>query len=326
MNGKIYKITNTVNNKIYIGQTTSSIEQRFGQHKYLSRQNHGTQLHKAMKEFGIENFIIELLEENIDSIAELNAKEIYYIVKLNAKNDYNGTWGGGSYTRSPKRKNKRVFNKELNEKNENEILLHKSFNEIIPPSITLNRLRFIILVLGRMKKENSSSILISRDEDFHYVSDSESTHFSLLTNLSNFIVDDLNSFNSEYSIFKEIEIDKLYETIKFTLTKQAEWLIDSNYSNYVIVNLSHLRPMTKKQSIFLYLTLSEMKQSGKREISTSDLTKKLLTPKSYSSESKVFHSRILYPALKEIKILCSRLECEKLKEGKVITAYKFKYF
>ena len=75
----IYKITNTINGKIYIGRSTN-IQDRWVQH-IKSALEIGTiaktQLYKEMKEYGIENFSFELLEKCDKS--QLNEKEKYYI-------------------------------------------------------------------------------------------------------------------------------------------------------------------------------------------------------------------------------------------------------
>ena len=63
--GFIYKITNKLNNKIYIGQTTKTVEKRFQQHKNNSNKEYFSQiiLYKAFNKYGIENFICETIEE-----------------------------------------------------------------------------------------------------------------------------------------------------------------------------------------------------------------------------------------------------------------------
>lgn len=58
--GKIYRITNLVNNKIYIGQTIRDLKVRFKQHCY---KKGCTYLHNAILKYGKENFKIELIEE-----------------------------------------------------------------------------------------------------------------------------------------------------------------------------------------------------------------------------------------------------------------------
>lgn len=92
----IYKITNSVNNKIYIGQSVN-IERRFAQHRYDAkhedRQN-GKLLYKDIKKYGIDKFQFEIIEEC--SKDELNKREKHYIkvYNSNAPNGYNKTIGG----------------------------------------------------------------------------------------------------------------------------------------------------------------------------------------------------------------------------------------
>lgn len=95
MIGEIYKITNLLNNKCYIGKTYNSIEDRFKQHIADSSKsrNINRPLYKAIKKYGSNNFTVESLgmfEEGI-----LEDKEVYYINLYDTyKNGYNATLGG----------------------------------------------------------------------------------------------------------------------------------------------------------------------------------------------------------------------------------------
>jgi hypothetical protein len=89
----IYKIINNVNQKIYIGKTTRTIEERFKEHckDYKKRDLEKRPLYSAMKKYGIENFSIELVEET-DNPEE---REKYWIEYYGSfKNGYNATVGG----------------------------------------------------------------------------------------------------------------------------------------------------------------------------------------------------------------------------------------
>lgn len=89
----IYKITNLINNKIYIGQSTN-IEYRWEDHKFYSRNSH-TALQAAFKKYGISNFSFEVIEEC--SKEYLDEREIYWIKFYDSyKNGYNLTKGGMS--------------------------------------------------------------------------------------------------------------------------------------------------------------------------------------------------------------------------------------
>lgn len=83
----IYKITNKINGKFYIGQSVD-IERRFMEHK----TPHGTMtsVKLAMKKYGKENFSFEVIEECSED--ELNEREMYWIATL--KPQYNRCGGG----------------------------------------------------------------------------------------------------------------------------------------------------------------------------------------------------------------------------------------
>lgn len=81
----IYKITNLINNKCYIGQSIH-IERRWTEHCFPSKTS---KISLAIQEFGKENFNFEILEEC--SIQELDKKEAYWIQYYNSltPNGYN---------------------------------------------------------------------------------------------------------------------------------------------------------------------------------------------------------------------------------------------
>ena len=96
----IYKITNSINGKIYIGKTSSSIEERWKEHKKDSTKEYEKHrpLYRAMNKYGIENFSVEELEKcDTDKIA--CEREIYWIEYYGSfKNGYNATIGGDGKT------------------------------------------------------------------------------------------------------------------------------------------------------------------------------------------------------------------------------------
>ena len=89
----IYKITNDINNKIYIGKTRLSIEKRWKEHlnDYNKRRNEKRPLYDAMNKYGIEHFHIEKIEETNNP----EEREKYWIEYYGSfKNGYNATIGG----------------------------------------------------------------------------------------------------------------------------------------------------------------------------------------------------------------------------------------
>jgi group I intron endonuclease len=81
----IYKTTNLINEKIYVGQDSKNNPDYLGSGIYLKR---------AIKKYGKENFKKEIIE-HCKTKNELNKREIYWIKKLNAiKKGYNISVGG----------------------------------------------------------------------------------------------------------------------------------------------------------------------------------------------------------------------------------------
>lgn len=99
----IYKITNLINNKIYVGKTVKTIEWRFKKHCYDARKTPNTKnhFHRALLKYGPENFVIEQID-SADTKTELNKKEQYWIdYYASTTNGYNmtpGGDGGNTYT------------------------------------------------------------------------------------------------------------------------------------------------------------------------------------------------------------------------------------
>lgn len=97
----IYKITNLLNGKSYIGQS-KNIENRWRNHRwrYKYKEREHLFLYQAMRRYGIENFSFEVLEECNEE--DLDALEIKYIEQYRSFPDgYNMTGGGNGHRGRP---------------------------------------------------------------------------------------------------------------------------------------------------------------------------------------------------------------------------------
>lgn len=105
----IYKITNIVDGKIYIGQTVNYEKRKRSHRNYLLNNKHcNSYLQRAFNKYGLDSFKIELIQEC--KIDELDDLEKFYIKKYNCCNEdhgYNMMYGGQKY---------RKFTQEVKEK------------------------------------------------------------------------------------------------------------------------------------------------------------------------------------------------------------------
>ena len=97
--GFIYKITNKLTGKCYVGQTTRTPEERFVEHKHCQTSNIG----RAIRKHGVESFTLEVLEV-CETREQLNERERFWIAFFNClwPLGYNMTEGGeGNWERTP---------------------------------------------------------------------------------------------------------------------------------------------------------------------------------------------------------------------------------
>ena len=96
----IYKITNLINNKVYIGQSVY-IEQRWRQHRYAANSGNDHYLYRAIRKYGIKNFSFTVIEQCAQDL--LNEREQYWIKQYKSNDSnygYNLTAGGQSLART----------------------------------------------------------------------------------------------------------------------------------------------------------------------------------------------------------------------------------
>ena len=126
--GIIYKITNIINNKVYIGQTVNNLKTRWYKHCHF---NGCRMLHNAILKYGENNFTQEIIEHC--PINELNKREIYWIsfYKSNDKQfGYNILQGGNLGRKGFSKLKKEEIDKiiELDKKGVSHIKIGEMFN------------------------------------------------------------------------------------------------------------------------------------------------------------------------------------------------------
>ena len=104
----IYKITNLINSKVYIGQTIRPLSHRWTQHLREVRDKLDYRLYRSIRKYGIENFKVEEID-GANNQTELNYKEWLWIMKTESykpENGYNLKLGGAKGKASEETKKK----------------------------------------------------------------------------------------------------------------------------------------------------------------------------------------------------------------------------
>jgi len=182
----IYKITNTLNNKCYIGQSID-IETRWLEHIYESKTlRHKYKIYLAIKKYGIKNFTFEILEKCSLNRKVLDERERYWIEYYNSYEEgYNMTKGGqgeNSWIYDPQ-EIRQLWDegKSSIEIAEilgcNRLLVKKRLRDYENYNSTLGKQRSILYILcSKEKEENKALSKIELMEKYGY---DETGHFSL---------------------------------------------------------------------------------------------------------------------------------------------------
>lgn len=95
----VYKITNTVNDRVYIGITSGSLQKRWREHRCAANKLSDKPLYRAMRSHGIEKFLIEEIYA-ASSKEDMRKAEIKYIAEYKShckERGYNLTDHGYKY-------------------------------------------------------------------------------------------------------------------------------------------------------------------------------------------------------------------------------------
>lgn len=147
----IYKITNKINGKVYIGKT-NDIDKRWATHQKMAKKHINRYLYDAMNCYGIDNFQIEIIEEC--SKSDSNNRERFFIALYDSTNKEkgynmtNGGDGGDTWSNNP---NKVQISKKISE-------IHKGYQHTEEAK---NKMRECALRRPPMSKETRNKISIN---------------------------------------------------------------------------------------------------------------------------------------------------------------------
>lgn len=116
----IYKITNNKNDRVYIGQSINSLQERIWNYKKeYKHSKHRRPILDAMRKYGFENFSFEIIAET-NSQEKLDELEKYYIKEyhsLCSENGYNIELGGNGFGKHSEETKRKISVSQLGVKN-----------------------------------------------------------------------------------------------------------------------------------------------------------------------------------------------------------------
>ena len=254
--GKIYKISNTVNNKVYIGQTIQSLSTRFSRHKQ-TKEMRCPHLSNAMDCYGKDKFSIELIDTAITK-EELNEKEIYWIEYYDAVNNgYNIKDRNNNYVKR--------YLKEHSEKSKSKICKFtlegkyiKSYNSIIEASKSENirsgdisasctqRQYYAKGYIWVYEEDRNNTLLINSKVNRKGICNSfkkksgkeieKEKNFSMYYKLKKFNQDqEIELFKLYYSVkYNQIQLAKIYECSRALIVKSLRMAEKQKRAKYLL--------------------------------------------------------------------------------------------
>lgn len=252
----IYKITNKINGKSYIGQTSQKVEDRWNEHK-RGKTSKNSPLKRAIEKYGWDNFTKEVID-TAETFEEAAEKEIYWIkyyktcVLVHGKNcGYNLSRGGeGVFIITPEQEKIAValWNNKRN--------LTEIGKELQIDRHTIRR----ILIRNGISEEE---LLKSKNYRYHPV---------FIFTLTGELIDTLDSLEETVKIYdinrsqiQQVLIHKLASTHSLIFLYEEE--IDKLSEHIVRANKNHrggvksINIKTKEEHIYQTITEAE-KQTG----------------------------------------------------------------
>lgn len=173
----IYKITNNVNDKIYVGKTIRSLKIRFKEHLKDS-DIEDNKLYRAMRKYGKENFSIEEIEEVSKEV--LSERERFWIKEYDSYyNGYNSTFGGDGESATDEEKIIELYRLGKTMKEISKITSYdrKTISSVLKRNFEPIRKNTDYCSENLYNRKKVSCVNFSRTEEFEFYSMTEAANF-----------------------------------------------------------------------------------------------------------------------------------------------------
>lgn len=255
--GKIYKYTNKINGKSYIGQTIRPISIRNQRHLTDAKNNDSLMFHRAINKYGIENFELTILEDNINEDM-LDSREIYWIKYYDTyylnNNGYNMTEGGawGNAPRKLSDFNILKIKDELLHTDMSITDIAKKYNVSVSAVSDINRGRTWKDIYLKYPLRKNDSHIVSKEEYYMIIDKLKNTNMTILNianlySISSSIVSKINTgIYKKYASKQDYPLRK--KRVKNNYSILNPELINRIIHDYLFSNLSIIK-LSKKYSI-----------------------------------------------------------------------------
>ncbi len=106
---------------------------------------------------------------------------------------------------------------------------------------------------------------------------------------------------TQFVLFESFRTSEEENTLKVTISKKFEYLINGLTKEFTIADLQHFTSLKSKYSKALFLHLRQFRQTGVFALSSEQFEKMLQIPEGY--EKRDIKKKVLEPSLKELKQL-----------------------
>jgi len=266
----IYKITNILNGKIYVGQTVQDPKIRWRRHKNAAKDSNGESynlhLYCSMRKHGEHNFKFEIIEEHTN-LNDANIAEIKYISNYNSTNKkfgYNNQTGGRTNFTITEETRKKLsdshMGKKLSEESIRKVVEANTIFSKEEEKIICNLYTSQIISCNKIAKQfNCSGSLINRALNKYNIQTRNKSDYKKEPKEK--IKKNKRDFRIEHGLSKEddINICELYEIKKYNIKniskiyKVSAFIIRKILKfNNLEIRLQMLTKAIKKEICMLY--------------------------------------------------------------------------